>query len=182
MECKYQPKTKDELKQLCKDESVYLGDIDTSLITDMSELFAHSKRQDFSGIETQDVSKVTYMSHMFEGAASFNQDIGSWNTSKITNMRSMFEEAESFNKPIGSWDTSNVTDMSDMFNGAYSFNQDISNWDVSNVTDIRGMFHEAQSFDQNISRWSLRRTLIAMKHLKIAQAQKRTNQEKTKRN
>ena len=52
MECKYQPKTKDELKQLCKDESVYLGDIDTSLITDMSELFAHSKRQDFSGIET----------------------------------------------------------------------------------------------------------------------------------
>ena len=36
---KDQPKNKEELQALCRDESVYLGDIDTSLITDMSELF-----------------------------------------------------------------------------------------------------------------------------------------------
>ena len=33
---KYKPQTKDELKELVKDENIYLGDIDTSLINDMS--------------------------------------------------------------------------------------------------------------------------------------------------
>ena len=48
---KYQPKNKQELQALCKDESVYLGDIDTSLITDMSELFrgASSSYGEFYG-------------------------------------------------------------------------------------------------------------------------------------
>ena len=36
---KYKPQTKEELKKLVEDESIYLGDIDTSLITDMSNLF-----------------------------------------------------------------------------------------------------------------------------------------------
>ena len=36
---KYQPKTKEELQELIENESVYLGDIDTSAITDMSYLF-----------------------------------------------------------------------------------------------------------------------------------------------
>ena len=36
---KYSPKTKRELQELIKDESIYLGDIDTSNITDMSSLF-----------------------------------------------------------------------------------------------------------------------------------------------
>ncbi|HEG5033987.1 TPA: BspA family leucine-rich repeat surface protein, partial [Campylobacter coli] len=36
---KYTPKTKEELQALVEDESIYLGDIDTSEITDMSYLF-----------------------------------------------------------------------------------------------------------------------------------------------
>ena len=40
---KYKPQTKDELKELVKDESIYLGDIDTSLITNMKSLFSNSK-------------------------------------------------------------------------------------------------------------------------------------------
>ncbi|MCI6579421.1 MAG: hypothetical protein MSC50_04000 [Campylobacter sp.] len=49
---KYKPSTKTELQELVKDESVYLGDINTSLITDMSNLFDGSNvyRRDFSGI------------------------------------------------------------------------------------------------------------------------------------
>ena len=46
MKYKYQPKTKGELKALCDDETIHLGDIDTSLITDMSELFKGSSRND----------------------------------------------------------------------------------------------------------------------------------------
>ena len=75
MEFKYHPKTKEELKELVKDESIYLGDIDTSNITDMSYLFHKSTRKDFSGIEKWDTSKVTHMSWMFAGCKNFNQPI-----------------------------------------------------------------------------------------------------------
>ncbi|TEY00745.1 BspA family leucine-rich repeat surface protein [Campylobacter sp. US33a] len=63
---RYTPQTKEELKALVKDESINLGDIDTSNITDMSGLFLDSTRKDFSGIESWDVSKVENMSGMFE--------------------------------------------------------------------------------------------------------------------
>ena len=36
---KYKPKNKIELRSLIENNNIYLGDIDTSLITDMSMLF-----------------------------------------------------------------------------------------------------------------------------------------------
>ena len=38
----------------------------------MSCLFEKSKREDFSGIENWDVSRVESMAYMFAGAGSFN--------------------------------------------------------------------------------------------------------------
>ena len=64
---KYTPKTKDELIKLIKTRTIYLGDIDTSNITDMSKLFFFRKRKNFPGIEKWDVSNVKDMSHMFDG-------------------------------------------------------------------------------------------------------------------
>ena len=49
----YKPKTRDKLKELVDDLSINLGDIDTSLITDMSLLFENTYRTDFSGIIKQ---------------------------------------------------------------------------------------------------------------------------------
>lgn len=57
---KYKPANREELLTLCDDENIYLGDIDTSLITDMNRLFCGSSRKDFSGIENWDVSNVLY--------------------------------------------------------------------------------------------------------------------------
>ena len=53
-----------------------IGDWDTSLITDMSSLFANR--------------------------ASFNADISGWDTSQVTNMESMFGDAFVFNQNISS--------------------------------------------------------------------------------
>ena len=152
---KYHPDTKAELLKLCRDKSVYLGDIDTSKITDMSKLFKGNYEiwysRDFSGIELWDVSKVKDMSCMFS-ETPFNQNISSWDVSNVTDMSGMFL-CSPFNQDISSWDVSNVTNMSHMFTYS-SFNQDISSWDVSNVTDMSYMFYESP-FNQNICSWDV---------------------------
>ena len=119
MQPKYKPNTKEALILLVNNNRVKLGNIDTSKITDMSALFMESKRSDFSGIESWDVSNVKNMEKMFYGAKEFNQDISSWDVSNVENMRSMFSEAEKFNQNIGSWDVSNVKSMRGMFASAY---------------------------------------------------------------
>ncbi|MFV0948194.1 DUF285 domain-containing protein [Campylobacter jejuni] len=124
---KYTPETKEELKALVEDESIYLGDIDTSKITDMSELFKNSTRTDFSGIEK-------------------------WNTSRIKDMDSMFWGCESFNADISGWNTSSVENMSCMFLGCRNFNQPLNGWDVRNVKYRYGMFYEKSGMEWDDSK------------------------------
>ena len=116
---KYFPKTKEELKDLIKQRieqegnEVNLNDIDTSNITDMSNLFQNS---DFNGhISQWDVSKVTNMDYMFFNCKSFNQDISNWDVSNVTNMRSMFYACKYFNQDISQWSVSNVKDTTYIF-------------------------------------------------------------------
>ena len=49
---KYAPKTKVELQELIKNESINLGDIDVSGITDMSNLFYED--EDYNEIKRKD--------------------------------------------------------------------------------------------------------------------------------
>ena len=89
----YHPKTKDELKDIINQKiesrgnECDLNDIDTSNITDMSNLFAYSH---------------------------FNGDISRWNVSKVTNMSGIFYSSR-FNGNISNWDVSNVECMAGMF-------------------------------------------------------------------
>lgn len=82
---KYKPACTKELKELLE-KDVRLGDIDTSLITDMTELFLRSKRKDFDGLETWDTSNVTTMKGMFCMAKYFNHPIECWDVSKVGDM------------------------------------------------------------------------------------------------
>ena len=115
----YHPKTRNELKDIIKQRiksegnKCDLNDIDTSNITDMSNLFVYSE---------------------------FNGDISKWNVSNVTNMNDMFRYSE-FDGDISNWNVSNVTNMECMFMNS-QFDGDISNWDVSNVTNNAAMFHD----------------------------------------
>ena len=153
----FSPENREELKALCDNPHVNLGDIDTSKITDMSELFWGSERtnEQFSGIENWDTSNVTNMKLMFTRAKNFNQPIGDWDVSNVTNMDCMFHKARSFNQPLNSWDVSNVEDMSFMFREARSFNQPLDGWDVSNVEDMSFMFSLTSSFNQPLDGWDV---------------------------
>ena len=83
------PANKKELKQIIKERiskegpNCNLNDIDTSLVTFMSQLFY---KIDFTGdISNWNTSNVTDMSGMFYNS-TFNGDISSWDTSKVENM------------------------------------------------------------------------------------------------
>ena len=98
---KYKPQTKEELQKLVEDNNIYLGDIDTSLINDMSVLFKEATRKKFDGIEKWDTSNVIDMHDMFFNCRTFNSDISKWNVSNVENMACMFFGAEEFNQYIG---------------------------------------------------------------------------------
>ena len=94
---KYFPETKKELQDLLKQlikERGYDGDfndIDTSEITDMSDLFNDIDIEKFNGdISNWDVSNVTDMKYMFFWCDSFNKDISNWDVSKVKYNENMF--------------------------------------------------------------------------------------------
>ena len=54
----------------------------------------------YGEINNWDVSNVSSMWGMFNGATSFNQSLDNWNVSNVKNMECMFEDATSFNQPL----------------------------------------------------------------------------------
>ena len=96
------------------------------------------------------ITRLTNLNNLFLSNASFNDDIGNWDTSNVTAMGAMFRDASSFNQDISKWDVSNVTNMVGIFRGAQDFNnggQDLNDWDTSNVTSIEYAFNGAKVFN-----------------------------------
>ena len=143
--------TNDNIKiPKCEAKECYdLSKLDTSEITDMSQLFQRSK---FNGdISNWDVSNVTDMHGMFEEAWNFNQALNDWDVSNVTNMSGMFSNAFKFNQALNSWDVSNVKNMYMMFYNARDFNQVLNNWDVSKVKNMDYIFHDAIAFEKRFN-------------------------------
>lgn len=95
-----------------------------------------------------DTSRVTNMSHMFNGMRNLTTlNLSNFNTSNVTNMGGMFfnmTNLTAFN--FSNFDTSKVTDMGSMFYGMSSLTTlDLSNFNTSQVTIMGGMFFNMTS-------------------------------------
>ena len=122
-------------------------------------------------ISNWDTSLITDMSNLFKDKTTFNDDIGNWDTSNVTNMSNMFDcqytsNTSIFNQDIGTkqvtvngntytaWDTKNVTNMYCMLNFAKAFNNNgsanIGKWNTSKVTNMSITFQATLVFNQDI--------------------------------
>ena len=167
-EYKYHPQTKEELieniKELLDQEETDFNCIDTSEITDMSNLFSDSyidgnteriiiKDMNIN-ISNWDVSNVTNMGEMFNNCCSFDCDLSKWNVSNAKYMDNMFYGCINFKgKGLENWNVSNVITMNNMFENCKNFNCDLNNWDVSNVKDMSYMFHGCDNLKNKPSWW-----------------------------
>jgi|GEM_PF-2801338 len=126
---------------------------DVSNVTSMSGIFDGATNFN-QPLDQWDVSNVNSLSRAFRNASSFNQNIHNWDVSNVTNMNEMFTDAENFNQPLNNWDVSGVNNLASIFRNASSFNQELNGWDVSNVTDFRRMFEGATNFNQDLNDWN----------------------------
>ena len=157
----YHPENKKQLirniSELFKKGETNLNCIDTSKITDMSNLFYYEKSKNISfDVSGWDVSKVKYMQYIFHGLKNFDCDLSKWNVSNVTDMSCMFEGCNKFEgKGLENWDVSNVTNMENLFVDCYVLNSDLSEWNVSNVKDMSCMFYNCNNLKCDLSKWNV---------------------------
>jgi surface protein len=130
------------------------GDIERK---NMAQAFQNATNLSILAEDTPNLTRVTDMTSMFNGATNLTGNFENWDTSRITTMTSLFQGATNFNQPLASWDTSKVTNMTSMFQNASSFNQPLTTngslRDVSKVTNMSNMFNGATSFSQSLASW-----------------------------
>ena len=120
-----------------------LENLDTSQVTDMSEMFYNCMGLTSLNLSNWDTSQVTDMSLMFYNCVGLTSlDLSNWNTSQVTNMDSMFRDSfRLISLNLSNWDTSQVTNMYKMFSNCnYLTSLNLSHWDTSKVTNISEMF------------------------------------------
>lgn len=126
--------TKDNI-QTYKDRIVYLPKIDTSGVTNMSDMFYNC--YSLVSIPQLDTSKVMDMRYMFSSCTSL-VSIPQLDTQNVTNMSYMFSHCSSL-VSIPQLDTSSVWNMNGMFNYCGSL-VSIPQLDTSSVTNMISTF------------------------------------------
>ena len=129
--------------------SIDLSDFDSSLVTNMNDLFERYKGTsiDVSNLNT---SNVTTMYGVFWGAENLEtiEGLENFDTRNVTSMSEMFYYCESLKTIEGleNFDTRNVTNMNRMFYSCTSLEEiDLSSFDTSASPSVHSMFEDAKS-------------------------------------
>ena len=134
-----------------------LENLDTSQVTNMSEMFEECEKLTSLDVSHFDTSQVTNMSAMFSNCYVLTSlDVSHFNTSQVTDMHGMFRRCDILtNLDVSHFNTSQVTDMSSMFEICEKLtNLDVSHWDTSQVTDMFGMFWSCEKLTSlDFSHW-----------------------------
>ena len=128
--------------------SLDLSPLDTSNVTNMRGMFSECSSLASLDLSPLDTSNVTDMSYMLSGCSKLTSlDLSPLDTSKVTNMSYMLYYCPSLTSlDLSPLDTSNVTDMSYMLSGCSKLiSLDLSSFDTSNVTGMSRMFYGCSS-------------------------------------
>ena len=123
--------------------SLDLSPLDTSNVTDMRGMFSECSSLSSLDLSPLDTSNVTDMSYMLSGCSKLTSlDLSPLDTSKVTNMSYMLYYCPSLTSlDLSPLDTSNVTSMRGIFAHCSKLaSLDLSPLDTSNVTDMSYMF------------------------------------------
>jgi len=136
------PKSKRELQEIIKEHFAHdnynLNDIDTSKITDMSELFARSQHH------------LTGANILGNRKQSITIKIDKWNTDNVSTMESMFSGCYGLGEVnIGSWNVSNVGNSMNMLENCYNLKSigDLSSWRMNSCKNAAGMFKGCEKLE-----------------------------------
>ncbi|MCJ1996103.1 BspA family leucine-rich repeat surface protein [Lactococcus piscium] len=120
-----------------------MENLDTTQVTDMSQMFSGYLNLSSLDISHLNTDKVTNMQAMFDSSLNLTSlDFSRFNTANVTNMRDMFFECERIETlDLSTFDTSKVEDMHTMFDSCRALKTlDLSNFNTANVTDVQFMF------------------------------------------
>ena len=123
--------------------SINLSGLDTSQVTDMTNMFSSCSKLTSLDLSSFNTSQVTSMEGMFSGCSGLTSlDVSKFDTSAVTSMEGMFSGCSSLSSlDVSKFNTSQVTSMTSMFNGCSSLSSlDVSKFNTSAVTSMESMF------------------------------------------
>ena len=129
-------------------EIVNIENLDTSRVTDMSDMFALCGSLKTLDVHSFDTSNVTNMSGMFASCEKLTVlDVSGFNTANVTDMHFTFSDCWALTTlDVSKFNTANVTNMRGMFAHCWALKAlDVSKFDTSNVTDMSRMFADCEA-------------------------------------
>lgn len=133
----------DKLKEI-----IGLENLNTSEVTDMTEMFGDCLLIDSINVSGFDTGNVKSMLHMFNGCRALRDlDLHNFKTDNVTDMGGMFYECRLLKKlDLSSFNTAKVTNMAQMFCWCFSLEElDISEFDTHRALSMYQMFWNCRS-------------------------------------
>ena len=120
-----------------------LDHLNTSQVTNMSDMFYGCKRLASLDLSSLNVSNVTDMSEMFYGCQKLETlNLSGWNTAKLTTMTDMFDGCDKLSSlDVSGWTNTRFTDMSGIFAYCYALTTlNLTNFRTPAATNMSNMF------------------------------------------